>query len=500
MKKEQYIIAFDQGTSSSRAVLYNQQGQQLHAVQQELTASYPHSGWVEQDPMEILNTQVDVFKELVQQTELDPASIAAIGITNQRETTIVWDKQTGQPVYPAIVWQDRRTATYCTELHEQGYTDAVQTKTGLPIDAYFSATKLKWILDQVDPDRVRARAGELLFGTVDTWLIWHLTGGKEHLTDVTNASRTLLYNIHSLAWDSELLKLFNIPEQLLPEVRDCDQSFGTLNEDYLGVAIPIHGVAGDQQAALFGQCCFEKGTLKNTYGTGCFMLINTGPTSFQSKSGLLTTVAWRFNQQVCYALEGSVFVAGAAVQWLRDGLELVERAAETEQIAAGVIGESGVVVVPAFTGLGTPYWDSYARGAIFGLTRGTTQAHIVKATLESIAQQSMDVIEAMTNDTQLPLKSVRVDGGAAENNWLMQYQADILGIQVERPHSPETTARGAAYFAGCGIGLWQQHELVHFNPIETRFTSRMQEAERLEKRALWKKAVERTLGWEKNDS
>ena len=437
-----YIIAIDQGTTSSRAVVFDEEAKIVGIAQKEFAQHFPESGWVEHDPMEIWESQWEVFEQVIKENNIEASDIAAIGITNQRETTVVWDKNTGEPVFNAIVWQDRRTASICDELKEQGLEPYIKENTGLVVDAYFSGTKIKWILDTVDGARAKAENGELLFGTIDTWLIWKLTKGAVHATDYSNASRTLVYNIKELKWDTKLLEALNIPEKMLPEVRNSSGEFGTI--DYNGASIPIMGVAGDQQAALFGQACFQPGMAKNTYGTGCFMLMNTGDKLFNSKNGLLTTLAWGIDGKVTYALEGSIFIAGAAIQWLRDGLQLFTDAAESEALANSAGDSDDVYVVPAFTGLGAPYWDMYARGAIFGLTRDSGKEQITKATLQSLAYQTKDVLDAMQDDAGIELKTLQVDGGACANNYLMQFQADILGKVVDRPEVIESTAVGAA--------------------------------------------------------
>ena len=451
MKK--YIIALDQGTTSSRCILFDREQNIVEMAQKEFTQHYPHPGWVEHDPMEIYSSQYGVLMEVLAKSGVDVREVAGIGITNQRETTIVWDKTTGRPVYNAIVWQCRRTAPLCEELKaDRDFTAYVKDHTGLLVDAYFSATKIRWILDNVPGAREKAGAGELLFGTVDSWLIWKLTGGAVHVTDYTNASRTMLYNIRDLCWDKRICDRLGIPACMLPEVRNCSEIYGTMNIQ--GVEVPIAGIAGDQQAALFGQTCFEPGEAKNTYGTGCFLLMNTGSRLYQSKNGLLSTIAIGLDGRVQYALEGSVFVGGAVVQWLRDELHLITESADTEYFARKVRDNGGVYVVPAFTGLGAPYWDMYARGAIFGLTRGTGRNHIIRAALESIAYQTCDVLHAMEEDTGLPLRELRVDGGASANNFLMQFQADIVDRTIRRPMIRETTALGAAYLAGLATGVW----------------------------------------------
>jgi len=488
-----YIIALDQGTTSSRAVLFNQAGEIKGIVQQEFRQIFPNSGWVEHDPKEILKTQLGVLTTLIRDQKINARDIAAIGITNQRETTVVWDRKTGEPVYNAIVWQDKRTASICEALKKKGLEQYVRENTGLVIDSYFSGTKINWILDNIEGVRERASKGELAFGTIDTWLIWNLTNGKIRATDYTNASRTMVYNIRELKWDKKLLDELQIPESLLPEVKPSAADFGNWNFD--GVEIPIRGVAGDQQAALFGQACFEPGMAKNTYGTGCFMLMNTGTKIQQSKNGLITTIAWGLDNTVEYALEGSVFIAGAAVQWLRDSMHLIDQSKDSEYFAAKALGSNEVYVVPAFAGLGAPYWDMYARGAIFGLTRDTGKDHIIKATLESLAYQTKDILNAMQEDAGLKLASLKVDGGASANNILMQFQADILGTEVERPEIIESTAMGAAYLAGIQIGLWKKEDIVRNRKIQNRFTPQMDEKVRSSLYKGWLKAVERSKGW-----
>lgn len=496
MVEKTYILAFDQGTTSSRAILFDRAGRIHSIAQKEFTQIYPKPGWVEHDPMEIWGTQSGVAREVLEKAAVSPEQVAAIGITNQRETTVVWEKSTGKPVYNAIVWQDRRTADICDELKAAGHADTIRDKTGLVIDAYFSGTKIKWILDHVEGARERAERGELLFGTVDTWLVWNLTRGKVHVTDYTNASRTMLFNIHTLDWDDDLLNLLGIPRAMLPEVRPSSQIYGHTDEHTFGGAnIPIAGIAGDQQAALFGQTCFEPGMVKNTYGTGCFMLMNTGEKPVASPSGLLTTIAWGLDGKVTYALEGSVFIAGAAIQWLRDGLRFFDAAADSEYFASKVEDTGGVYVVPAFAGLGAPYWDMYARGAIFGLTRGTRKEHIIRATLESLAYQTKDILDAMQRDSGIELKSLRVDGGAVANNLLMQFQADILGVPVERPRITESTALGAAYLAGLAVGFWSKDEIARSGDIERRFDPQMDADTRARLYRGWQRAVERTMGW-----
>jgi len=449
----QYLLSIDQGTTSSRAMLFDQNGRACFTAQQEFTQHFPKDGWVEHDAEEIWTTTLGVVREALQKAAADEREIAAIGITNQRETTVVWDRVSGEPVYNAIVWQDRRTADFCEILRRQGQEAAVTAKTGLLLDPYFSGTKINWILENVDGARVRAEKGELAFGTIDSFLIWRLTGGKAHATDATNASRTLMFNIHQQAWDSELLEMLSIPESLLPEVLDCAADFGTTSKALLDSEIPIAGVAGDQQAALIGQACFEPGMIKSTYGTGCFMVLNTGTQALVSNNKLLTTVAYRLNGETTYALEGSIFVAGAAVQWLRDGLGIIDSAHQTEEMAASLESNNGVYMVPAFTGLGAPHWDPEARGAIFGITRDTGPAELVRATLESICYQTFDLLEAKRRDGLTPTR-LRVDGGMVQNNWLCQFLADVLGIIVERPQQTETTALGAAYLAGLQVGIF----------------------------------------------
>jgi glycerol kinase len=490
---DKYIIALDQGTTSSRAVLVNSKAEIKGITQKEFTQIFPQPGWVEHDPKEILKTQLGVLTDLIDKNELNNSFIAAIGITNQRETTVVWDRKTGAPVYNAIVWQDKRTASICEELKSRGLSDYVRENTGLVIDSYFSGTKIKWILDNVKGARERADKGELAFGTIDTWLIWNLTGRKVHATDVTNASRTMLFNIRELKWDEKLLKELSVPASMLPEVKPSAHHFG--DADINGMRIPINGVAGDQQAALFGQACFEPGMAKNTYGTGCFMLMNTGGEIKHSKNGLITTIAWSLDNKVEYALEGSVFIAGAAVQWLRDSMHMIDQSKDSEYFASKALGSNDVYVVPAFAGLGAPYWDMYARGAIFGLTRDTGKEHIIKATLESLAYQTKDILNAMQEDSGVTLASLKVDGGASANNMLMQFQADILGAEVERPHVIESTAMGAAYLAGIQAGLWKKSDIVKNRGIEKKFQPSMNKDVRERLYKGWKKAVERTMRW-----
>ena len=490
-----YIIALDQGTTSSRCILFDREQNIVEMAQKEFTQHYPHPGWVEHDPMEIYSSQYGVLMEVLAKSGVDVREVAGIGITNQRETTIVWDKTTGRPVYNAIVWQCRRTAPLCEELKaDRDFTAYVKDHTGLLVDAYFSATKIRWILDNVPGAREKAGAGELLFGTVDSWLIWKLTGGAVHVTDYTNASRTMLYNIRDLCWDKRICDRLGIPACMLPEVRNCSEIYGTMNIQ--GVEVPIAGIAGDQQAALFGQTCFEPGEAKNTYGTGCFLLMNTGSRLYQSKNGLLSTIAIGLDGRVQYALEGSVFVGGAVVQWLRDELHLITESADTEYFARKVRDNGGVYVVPAFTGLGAPYWDMYARGAIFGLTRGTGRNHIIRAALESIAYQTCDVLHAMEEDTGLPLRELRVDGGASANNFLMQFQADIVDRTIRRPMIRETTALGAAYLAGLATGVWRDLDDIRSQwTLDRLYEPQMPAGQRETLLAGWHKAVGRTRGW-----
>ncbi|GMA61247.1 glycerol kinase GlpK [Alicyclobacillus fastidiosus] len=491
---QKYVLAIDQGTTSSRAILFDAAGHIAGVSQKEFNQIFPQSGWVEHDAMEIWGSVQSVISELLATHQVSAEEIAAIGITNQRETAVVWDRHTGTPIYHAIVWQSRQTADICEAFKQQGYEDLFRSKTGLLIDAYFSGTKVKWILDHVDGARERANNGDLLFGTIDTWLVWKLSGGKRHVTDYTNASRTLMYNIFDLKWDEELLEILTIPASMLPEVRSSSEVYAhTARELFFGQAIPIAGIAGDQQAALFGQACFEPGMAKNTYGTGCFMLMNTGKKAVRSEHGLLTTIAWGIDGGVQYALEGSIFVAGSAVQWLRDGLRMLRDAAETESYASKVASTDGVYLVPAFVGLGTPYWDSDARGAVFGLTRGTQKEHFVRATLESLAYQTKDVLDAMEADSSVRLKKLRVDGGAAANQFLMQFQSDMLGVPVERPVVLETTALGAAYLAGLAVGFWESKAQISENwNIDRVFDAQMDDAKRKALYNGWVKAVHAT--------
>jgi len=488
-----YILALDQGTTSSRAILFNKKAEIKSVAQEEFTQFFPQPSWVEHDAMEIWQCQLKVAKMAIRNLQLKPNQIAAIGITNQRETTLVWDKETGIPIHPAIVWQDRRTAKICDRLIKKGMTNYIRKNTGLVIDAYFSGTKIKWILDNVKGARARAKKGELLFGTIDSWLVYNLTGKKVHVTDYSNASRTMIYNIKNLEWDKKLLKTLDIPEAMLPEVKDSSQVYGHTDPKLFGAEIPIAGMAGDQQAALFGQACYKKGMAKNTYGTGCFMLMNTGNEMVTSKAGLLTTIAWGLNGKVTYALEGSVFIAGAAIQWLRDGLKIIDESPDSEFYAMKVEDTEGVYVVPAFAGLGAPYWDMYARGAIFGLTRGTTKAHLVRATLESLAYQTRDVLDAMKKDSKVNLATLRVDGGASENDLLMHFQADILGTTVQRPEIVETTALGAAYLAGLAVGYWKKDEISKNWKIDLEFKPEMDNKQRTKLYKGWQDAVKRTM-------
>lgn len=488
-----YILSFDQGTTSSRAILFDHQGQIHGIAQKEFKQHFPHPGWVEHDAMEIWSTQIGVASEAISQKNLALTDIAAIGITNQRETTVVWNKQTGLPIYNAIVWQDRRTADFCDKLNQQGKAPLIQEKTGLVIDAYFSASKIKWILDHVAGARDLANKGELCFGTIDTWLVWKLTKGKVFVTDVTNASRTMLFNIHSLAWDDTLLALFDIPISMLPTVKSCSEIYGHTNQLFTNHEIPIAGIAGDQQAALFGQMCTAPGMVKNTYGTGCFMLMHTGEKAVSSKNNLLTTIALQINGHTYYALEGSVFIGGAVVQWLRDGLHLIRNSSEIEALASQVKNTDGVYLVPAFAGLGAPYWNQHARGTIVGISRGTSAAHIARAALEGIAYQTYDVLKAMEADAGIPIAELRVDGGATNNNLLMQFQSDILNTKVIRPTIVETTALGAAYLAGLAVGFWKDMEELRTKwKVDNIFSPQMGVSERLEGINGWQKAIKAT--------
>jgi glycerol kinase len=498
-KDKMYILAIDQGTTSSRAVLFDQKGHVQGMAQQEFRQIYPKPGWVEHDAEEIWDTTCQVIDRLFDKSDITPEQIAGIGITNQRETAVVWDKNTGKPVYNAIVWQSRQTAGICEELKQRGLEKTFKEKTGLVVDAYFSGTKVKWILDHVDGSREQAERGDLLFGTIDSWLIWKLTAGKVHVTDYSNASRTLIYNIHTLDWDDELLEILGIPRSMLPEVQPSSKVYGYTDEKiFRGARVPIAGAAGDQQSALFGQACFKPGMAKNTYGTGCFMLMHTGERAVQSDHGLLTTIAWGIDGKVEYALEGSIFVAGAAIQWLRDGLQIIDKAAESEECANRLDSNEGVYLVPAFVGLGAPYWDQEARGAIYGLTRGTTRDHFARAALESLAYQTRDVLTAMEQDSGIHLKQLNVDGGAALNNFLMQFQSDILNVTVKRPTVTETTALGAAYLAGLAVGYWDDKDSIQQNwAIDAEYKPKMAEETREKLYEGWKDAVRRTMSYEK---
>ena len=496
--EKKYIMALDRGTTSSRCIIFDKDGNIIKVAQKEFEQIYPKPGWVEHDAMEIWGSQSGVMREAVDTAGINPEEIAAIGITNQRETTAVWDKKTGKPIYNAIVWQCRRTSEICDELKEKGLTECIREKTGLIIDAYFSATKVKWILDNVEGARERAEKGELLFGTIDTWLIWKLTGGRVHVTDYSNASRTMMYNINTLEWDEDILKELDIPEIMLPEVKESSCVYGYTDSGlFADIKIPIAGCAGDQQSALFGQNCFEEGTAKNTYGTGCFLLMNTGEKPVKSENGLLTTISWGVDGKVEYALEGSIFMGGASIQWLRDELRMIKSAADSEKYAMRVENTNGVYVVPAFTGLGAPYWDMYARGTIVGLTRGAKKEHLIRATLESIAYQTKDVLEAMQNDSGIELKSLKVDGGASNNNFLMQFQSDILNVKIDRPKIVETTALGAAYLAGLAVGFFKSKEDIKKRWVcDREFEPKMSEEVREKSYKDWKRAVERSLAWE----
>ena len=492
-----YILALDQGTTSSRAIVFDCRGNNVAMVNKEFPQIYPRPGWVEHCPMDIWESQLEVAHAALQKAGIAPSQIAGIGITNQRETTIVWDRVTGEPVYNAIVWQCRRTAPICDELKAKGWAERIREKTGLVVDAYFSGTKVKWILDSVSGLREKAENGEILFGNVDTWLMWKLSGGKVHATDYSNASRTMLFNIHDLDWDDDILGELGIPRAMLPEALPSSTIYGYTEEDVLGASVPLAGDAGDQQAALFGQACYGPGMAKNTYGTGCFMLMNTGDVAVPSKHGLLTTIAWGIDSKVEYALEGSIFITGAAIQWLRDELRIIDSSAQSEEYALQVPDTGGVYVVPAFVGLGAPYWDMYARGTIVGITRGTKREHIIRATLESISYQTRDVLEAMIQDSGIDLQELKVDGGAVGNNFLMQFQADVLGVPVQRPKITETTALGAAYLAGLAVGYWDsQDEIAEMWQIDKEFEPSMPEETRNNLYAGWKRAVERAVKWE----
>ena len=495
---KKYMIALDQGTTSSRAVIFNHNQEIVRIAQREYTQYYPKEGWVEHDPMEIYATQYGVLIDAMLLAGIEAEEISAIGITNQRETTIVWEKETGRPIYNAIVWQCRRTAPLCEQLESEGWGEYIRQSTGLLIDAYFSATKVSWILDQVPGSRERAERGELCFGTVDTWLMWKLSGGEVFATDYTNASRTMMFNIHTRSWDQKILDRLGIPAAMLPEVLPSSGMFGYAHIN--GVSIPITGVAGDQQAALFGQCCWEKGQVKNTYGTGCFLLMNTGSEPVESHNGLVTTIAASDGAEPRYALEGSVFTGGAVVQWLRDEMRFIGESADSEYYARKVPDTGGVYMVPAFTGLGAPHWDMYARGLLIGITRGTKRTHIIRAALESIAYQSADLLEAIVADTGAPIESLSVDGGASANAFLMQFQADILGVEVCRPEVYESTALGAAYLAGLAVGFWKKDELLAARKIADRYMPQMDESTRAKRRRGWKKAVSRALDWAREDA
>lgn len=492
MKK--YILALDQGTSSSRAIVFDQQGKPKAVSQKEFTQIFPRPGWVEHNPMEIWSSQASVIAEAITSIGINGQNIAGIGITNQRETTIVWDAETGEPVYNAIVWQDRRTSRYCDRLKKEGRTDFIRNKTGLIIDAYFSATKVRWILDNVEGARQKAEEGRLRFGTVDTWLVWMLTRGQVHVTDVSNASRTMLFNIHTLQWDKDLLELFNIPESMMPQVKSSSEIYGYTKATLFAYEVPIAGMAGDQQAALFGQMCTEPGSVKNTYGTGCFLLMNSGEKPIMSSNNLLTTVAWKIGDTVNYALEGSIFVAGSVVQWLRDGLGIIRSSSDIEKLAKSVPDNGGVYFVPALTGLGAPYWDQYAKGSLYGISRGTTAGHIARAALEGIAFQTMDIVKAMEKDAGCALKELKVDGGASRNNLLMQFQADVLGTSVIRPKVTETTALGAAYLAGLAVGYWDSIDHIKSQwGVEKEFTPQADEETVNALKEGWADAIRRTL-------
>lgn len=495
-----YCMALDQGTTSCRAILFDKNSNLIGSAKKEFNQIYPKPGWVEHDAMEIWGIQMGVMREVIETVGIKTEEIAAIGITNQRETTVIWDKNTGKPIYNAIVWQSRQTASICEDLKSQGLEDYIKKSTGLLIDAYFSATKIKWILDHVEGSRERAKKGELLFGTMDTWIIWNLTKGRTHVTEYSNASRTMIYNINELCWDNKILEALDIPIEVLPVVKSSSEIYGYTHESMLsGARIPISGAAGDQQAALFGQACFKPGMVKSTYGTGSFILMNTGNEIIHSKKGLVSTIAWGIDNKVEYALEGSIFIAGAAIQWLRDELRLIYSSDESEFFATKVADSNGVYVVPAFSGLGAPYWDMYARGAILGLTRGVNKNHIIRATLESIGYQCKDVIDIMVEESKIPLEKIRVDGGASVNNFIMQFQSDILGVPVERPEMLEITALGAAYLAGLAVGFWKNKEdIIKQAPVMAEYHPMMNQEERKKKYKGWKKAVGRSLSWEEN--
>lgn len=494
---EKYILSLDQGTTSSRAILFNKKGEIVHVAQKEFPQYFPKAGWVEHNANEIWGSVLSVIAEVLSDSGTKAEQIAGIGITNQRETTVVWDKETGVPIYNAIVWQSRQTSEICDALKEKGYNDLFRGKTGLLLDPYFSGTKVKWILENVEGAREKAEQGKLLFGTVDTWLIWKLSGGRAHVTDYSNASRTLMYNIHELKWDNELLEILGVPQSMLPEVRPSSEIYAnTIDYHFFGTEVPIAGVAGDQQAALFGQACFGEGMAKNTYGTGCFMLMNTGEKAVRSENGLLTTIAWGIDGKINYALEGSIFVAGSAIQWLRDGLRMLKDAKDSEEYATRVPSTDGVYVVPAFVGLGTPYWDSDVRGAVFGLTRGTSKEHLIRATLEALAYQTKDVLSAMEADSGIELKTLRVDGGAVKNNFLMEFQSDVLNVPVERPTINETTALGAAYLAGLAVGFWKSPDEISTQwAIDKKFVPKMDTDYRTKLFNGWKKAIQATMAF-----
>jgi len=496
---KEFIIALDQGTTSSRAILFNKKGEIVNISQKEFKQIYPKSGWVEHDPREIWSSQLAVFTETLAKSKSKLESIKAIGITNQRETTVLWNKRTGDPVYNAIVWQDRRTAEYCAQLIADGHLEMVQEKTGLLIDSYFSATKIKWILDHVPGARKLAEKNELAFGTIDSWLIWNLTDGKTHVTDVTNASRTMLYNINNLEWDKELLQLFDIPESLLPEVKSSSEVYGETSLELGNRSVPIAGIAGDQQAALFGQMCIKKGMAKNTYGTGCFLLMNVGEKPVKSSNKLVTTIAWKIGDKVNYALEGSIFIGGAVVQWLRDELKIIKKSSDIEALAISVPDTDGVYLVPAFAGLGAPHWDPNARGTIFGISRGTTDAHIARAALESIAYQTYDILKAMESDSKIKIKELRVDGGATENNFLIQFQADLLKTTVVKPQITETTAMGAAFLAGLAVGFWKDIQELEALWIEDKRILADKSHKLTENLTQWNRAVDAVKHWSNND-
>lgn len=497
---KEYIIALDQGTTSSRAILFNKAGEIVNIAQKEFQQFYPKSGWVEHDPQEIWSSQLGVFSEVIAKSKIKLEAIKGIGITNQRETTVVWNRKTGEPIHHAIVWQDRRTADYCQKLIDQGHLEMVQDKTGLLIDSYFSATKIKWMLDNVKGARQLADQGELAFGTIDSWLIWNLTDGQEHVTDVTNASRSMLYNINTLTWDEELLDLFGVPASMLPEVKSSSEVYGETSDEVSARPIPIAGIAGDQQAALFGQMCLEKGMAKNTYGTGCFLLMNVGNKPVKSQNKLVTTIGWQIGKEVIYALEGSIFIGGAVVQWLRDELKIIKKSSDIEALARSVEDTDGVYLVPAFAGLGAPYWNANARGTIFGISRGTSDAHIARAALESIAYQTYDILKAMEADSQTEIKELRVDGGATENRFLLQFQADILGATVVKPEITETTAMGAAFLAGLAVGFWQDvAEIQALWKLDHRIVADSS-AKPNQSLKAWRRAVDAVIHWSESNN